>query len=96
MATLYINYFGGAQFGVASGIGGNTTITTSGTSAASSAIPGGTQIVGVSSDVAHYVTVGTGTPTAIAGAGFYLPAGGTREFRVDSSGAALKIAAITA
>lgn len=96
MATLFISYFENADKGIASDLLGNTTITTSTSSAAASAaMPASTQIVCAFSDVAHYVTFGSGTPTAAAGTGFYLPANTQREIRVKQDGTALKVAGIT-
>lgn len=95
MASLYVNYFADANRNVALGLISNEVITTSGTSAAGGAIPTGAKIVSVTSTVAHYVTFGTGTPTAAAGTGFYLPANGTREFIVSHDGGAIKVAGIT-
>jgi peptidoglycan hydrolase-like protein with peptidoglycan-binding domain len=96
MATLFVSYFENADKGIASGLLGNTTVTTSTSSAATTnAMPASAQIVCVISDAAHYVTFGSGTPTAAAGTGFYLPANVQREFRVQQSGAPLKVAGIT-
>lgn len=96
MATLFVSYFENADKGIASGLLGNTTITTSTTSApTTNAIPPSAQIICVSSDTAHYVTFGPGTPVAVAGTGFYLPANTVREFRVQQNGTALKVAGLT-
>lgn len=97
MATLYISYLSGAEKGVAQGIVGSVTLTTSGTSA-DVTVPSGVGIVSVYSDAAHYVAQQSGdTVTAAAGNSIYVPAGQIREIKVDSGfGRTMKIAAITA
>lgn len=57
-------------------------VTTSGTSAASSAIPAQYQEVRIHCTEATYVRVGDGTPTAIVG-DTLIPAGGTEYVRVS-------------
>ncbi len=97
MATLIISYFGEVADECASTPISSETVTTSGTSAASAVIPAGAKVAAFWSDAAHYVTVNTGTPTATATNGFYLPASTTREIRVNKElSAAKKFAAITA
>lgn len=97
MATLYVSYFGAVDKDVAADPIKAETVTTSGTSAASGAIPDGAMIAKVQSDVAHYVTIGTGTPTAAATNSVYVGANEVLWLRVQtSSRAAKKVAAITA
>lgn len=93
MATLYVSYLAGSQYGVAKGPSGTTTITTSGTTAKSSANPG-SAIAVVFSDAAHYVNVGpSASVTASAANGTYVPANIEREFALKADD---EIAAITA
>ena len=95
MATLYVSYFSFEEKKVASGLVGSTTITTSGTSAATAdVIPDSAGIVAVHSDAAHYVTIGN-DPTATATNGVYVPANATREIAVSPVNKDLKVAAIT-
>lgn len=94
MATLYVSYFGSVQKGVAGDPVKTETVTTSGTSAATAAIPKSALVAAVHSDAAHYVTIGEGTPTAAITNGFYLPANVTREFIVPPN-VTVKIAAVT-
>lgn len=93
MATLYVSYLAGSQYGVAKSPSGTTTITTSGTTAKSSANTG-SAIAVVFSDAAHYVNVGpSASVTASATNGLYVPANTEREFALNSGD---EIAAITA
>lgn len=94
--TLYISYFGGVSKDVAFGPVSSETVSTSTSSAASGAIPIQAAIASLYAAVDHYVTIGTGTPTATATNGFFLPAGTQRDIAIpNGQGAALKIAAIT-
>jgi len=96
MATLYVSYLGGVEKQVAYDIVGSETITTSGTSAQSAAIPQHAGIAVFYSDTAHYVLTGT-NPTATATTGLYIPANFAREISIkNGKGNTLKIAAITA
>lgn len=96
MATLYVSYFGSVDKLVAGDPIKTETVTTSGTSAATGVVPSNAAVAAVHSDAAHYVTIGSGTPTAAITNGFYLPANMTREVRTFPAGqTALKIAAVT-
>lgn len=97
MASLYISYFGNVDKHVAADPMKSEVVTTSTSSAPGGTIPDGASVIKINSDTAHYVTIGTGTPTAAVGAGsFYLGANETIFLRVStSSRAALKIAAVT-
>jgi hypothetical protein len=97
MASLYISYFASVDKECAADPIKSEVVTTSTTSAASAAIPDGTAVIKINSDTAHYVTIGTGTPTAAVGAGsFYLAATEAMWLRTQTSNrAALKIAAVT-
>lgn len=98
MATLYVSYFGSTKDGAVGSIIGSETITTSGTSAAGGAIPLHAAFAQVYATVAHYVTVGTGTPTAAAGNSFVQGANLAPIIRIENGlgQGAKKIAAITA
>lgn len=97
MATLYVSYFGSVDKHCAGDPIKSETVTTSGTSAASGAIPDGTSIIKIQSDAAHYVTIGLSTPTAAATNSAYVGAGEVFWLRTASSTrAAQKVAAITA
>lgn len=96
MATLYVSYFGGVDKQVAADPIKSETVTTSTTTAATGAIPSGAVVASLFSDTAHYVTIGTDTPTAAITNSFYLPANTVREIRTfNGDGVARKIAAIT-
>jgi hypothetical protein len=96
MATLYVSYFGSVDKLVAGDPIKTETVTTSTESAATGEIPDGAVIASLFSDTAHYVTIGTDTPTAAITNSFYLPANQMRELRTfNGHGAARKIAAIT-
>lgn len=73
MATLYISYYGGVQNDCASEPLKSETVTTSTSSAQSSANSNGAAVASLWSDTAHYVAIGS-NPTATATNGFYLPA----------------------
>lgn len=97
MASLIISYFASVDKEVAGEPIKSETITTSGTSAASAAIPSNAVVFSLFSDAAHYVTFGEGTPTAAASNSFYVPANQLHWQRsFVSPGVARKIAAITA
>lgn len=96
MATLYISYFGAVRDHIAGTPIGSETVTTSTTTAASGAVPQAAKAIAVVSDTAHYVTIGSGTPTATATNGFYLPANQIREISVGfNTSTTVKLAAIT-
>ena len=94
MATLQVSYVGGVEKGVAKGIIGGTTITTSGATAkTSSAAPLEAGIVVVFSDAAHRVVNGPqATVEASATTGLYVPANVERHFTIKAGDG---IAAIT-
>ena len=97
MATLILSYLGGASKGVAYDIIGSESVTTSGTSAQSAAIPDQAEIVHVYCvDTGHYVKIGS-NPTAAAATGFYVPAATVREFKLKTGMgiSTYKLAAIT-
>lgn len=96
MATFYVSYFGAVDQLCAGDPISSETITTSGTSAAGAVIPAGCKVLQVVSDTSHYVTVGTGTPTAAAANGALQFANSPLWLRVEPRGASLKIAAVTA
>lgn len=92
MATLYVSYLGGVEYSVAKNPMGTTTITTSGTSAKSSANKGASIAI-VHSDAAHYVAIGpSASVTASAANGTYVPANTEREFALKFGD---EVAAIT-
>lgn len=92
MATLYVSWLGGAQYGVAKEPIGSTTVTTSGTSAKTAA-SSGAGIAVVVSDAAHYVNVGPVTDlVASAANGMYVPANAERHIALNPGDA---VAAIT-
>lgn len=96
MATLYVSYYGSVDKGVAGDPIKSEAITTSAASAASGAIPDGALIACVSSDASHYVTIGTGTPTASAANGGVQFANNPLWLRVQTaSRATLKLAVVT-
>jgi hypothetical protein len=96
MATLYVSYFGAVDKGVAGDPIKSETITTSGVSAASGAIPDGAIVARFVSDASHYVTIDTGTPTASAANGAVQFANQELWLRVRTSNrATLKAAAVT-
>lgn len=94
MATMYVSYLGGVQFGVAKEPISATTITTSGTTAKTgSAAPDAASIAIVISDAAHYVNTGPqASVTAAASNGIYVPANVERHFAINPGDG---IAAIT-
>jgi hypothetical protein len=74
MASLYVSFYGGVDYGVASRPSGSEVVTTSGTSAKTSGNDGGV-VASVFSDAAHYVNVGpSASVTAAAGTSAYVPA----------------------
>jgi hypothetical protein len=95
MAALIISYFGSVRRGIAGDPIRSESLTTSTASAASAAIPANAAVAAIASDTAHYVMIGTGTPTAAIGNGFYLPANTIRELSVNDVGGTYKIAAVT-
>lgn len=97
MADLIISYFDSVDKGCAGSPIKSETVTTSGISAASAAIPVGADVCALYSSAAHYVTIGSGTPTAAASNSFYLPASVHMWLRTYvAEGQTVKIAAITA
>lgn len=98
MATLYISYFGSNQSGAIDGIIKSETITTSAITAASGVVPTSAQYAQITSTAAHYVTIGTGTPTAAATNSVVQGANLAITLRVNNGtgSEAQKIAAITA
>lgn len=99
MATLIVSYFDNVDLGVAGFPLGSESITTSGTSAAGSAINVKADVAAVFSDVAHYVTISRDgeTKAATAANGFYLPANQIYWLRTFvTTGQTVKISAITA
>lgn len=97
MATLYISYYAGGDAGCASDPIKSETVTTSVTSAASGTVPPNAVMAMIVSSAAHYVTIGTGTPTAAASNGGVQFTNVPLWLRISSaSRAALKIAAVTA
>lgn len=95
MASLIISYFGSVHRGIAGDPIKSESLTTSTASAASGVVPTNAAVAVIASDIAHYVTIGTGTPTAAIGNSFYLPANTLRELSVNDVGGTYKIAAIT-
>lgn len=96
MATLYVSYYGSVDKLCAGDPIKSETITTSGTSAAGGAIPDGALVAMIVSDASHYVTIGTGTPTAAATNGGVQYANVPLWLRIQTaSRAALKVAAVT-
>lgn len=85
MATMYVSYLGGVQFGVAKDPISATTITTSGSTAkTSAAAPASACIAVVVSDAAHYVNVGPqASVTAAASNGMYVPANVERHIAIN-------------
>lgn len=97
MADLIISYFDTVDKYVAGTPLKSETVTTSGTPAASAAIPVKSDVCSIFSVAAHYVTIGEGTPTAAASNSFYLPANQIMWLRTFvAEGQTVKIAAITA
>ena len=97
MADLIISYFDNVDKGVAGGPLKAETLVTSGTSAASAAIPDTSDVCLIFSVASHYVTIGEGTPSAAASNSFYLPANQQMWLRTFvAEGQTVKIAAITA
>lgn len=94
MATMYVSFLGGVQYGVAKGPISATTITTSGTSAkTAAAAPEEAAIAVVFSDTAHYVNTGPqASVTAAASNGIYVPANIERHLTINAGDG---IAAIT-
>jgi hypothetical protein len=94
--TLYISYFGGVSKEVAFSPISSETVSSSTTSAAGGTVPQGAGIASIYAAADHYVTIGSGSPTATATNGFFLPAGSTRDIAIpNGQGNALKIAAIS-
>ncbi|WP_230280265.1 hypothetical protein [Croceicoccus sp. Ery15] len=73
MASLIISYYGGVSNHCASSPLKSETVTTSGTSAQSTANTSGAAVASLFSDTAHYFTIAD-NPTASAANGVYLPA----------------------
>lgn len=97
MATLYVSYYGSVDKLCAGDPIKSETITTSGTSAAGGTIPDGAMVACIVSDTSHYVTIGTGTPTAAATNGGIQFANSPLWLRIQTANrAALKVAAVTA
>ena len=93
MATLYVSFLGGVQYDVAKSPMGCETLTTSGTSTATTSNPGASIAV-VFSEEAHFVNTGPdGWAVASADVGIYVPANVEREIAIGSKD---QIAAITA
>lgn len=90
MATLYVSWLGGVVGPIGREPIKSETVTTSGTSAASST-NNDASVVQLFSDAAHYVDVGA-NPTATATNGTYVPANTLYWLSVP---AGVKIAAIT-
>lgn len=91
MASLYVSYYAAVENDCASLPMKSEVVTTSGTSAQSTANTNGALVAMLFSDAAHYVTIGS-NPTAAAGTSVYLPAGVPLWLRL-AMGA--KLAAIT-
>lgn len=91
MASLYISYFGGVADECARSPLGSEVVTTSATSAQSTANPEGGIVAMLFSDTAHYIAEGA-NPTAAAGSGVYLPASTALWLSVKGG---YKLAAIT-
>lgn len=97
MGTLYVSYFGSLHdSGGVGNIISSETITTSASTAAGGTIPSHAAWAQCFSAVAHYVTVGTGTPTAAATNSVVQPTALPIMIRLDIGNTAKKIAAITA
>jgi hypothetical protein len=93
MATLYVSWVGGVQFGVAKEPIAAVTVTTSGTTAKSSVAPAGAAIAVIVSDAAHYVNTGPeASVTAAATNSMYVPANAERHIAINPGDA---VAAIT-
>lgn len=94
MATMYVSYLGGVQYGVAKEPLSAVTITTSGTTAkTAAAAPAGAAIAVVISDAAHYVNTGPqASVTAAASNGMYVPANVERHIAINAGDG---VAAIT-
>ena len=94
MATLYVSYLGGVDYSVAKNPLGSATITTSGTTArAAGNATRSAAIAVVTSDAAHYVSVGPAdSVTASAATGLYVGANQQREIAL---GLGEDVAAIT-
>jgi len=95
MATLTISYFGSIREGIACDPIKSETVTTSTSSAASGVVPANAKVAMLHSTVEHYATVGTGTPSAAIGNGFYLPANQPIPIHVNDVGGTYKFAAVT-
>lgn len=98
MATLYISYFGSNRDGAIDSILYSETVTTSAVTAASGVVPPDAVFAQITSTAAHYVTLGTGTPTAAAGNSVVQGANLAITIRLNNGRgkAAQKFAAITA
>lgn len=98
MATLYISYFGSNRDGAIDSILYSETVTTSAVTAASGVVPTNAVFALITSTAAHYVTLGTGTPTAAAGNSVVQGANLAITIRLNNGQgkAAQKFAAITA
>lgn len=85
MATMYVSYLGGVQHFVGKEPISATTITTSGSTAkTSAAAPDGASIAVVFSDAAHYVNTGPqASVTAAASNGMYVPANVERHIAIN-------------
>lgn len=99
MATLLISLFGNVDKECAGSPLGTVSLSTSGTSAATSALNVRAVVAAFYSDTAHYVAIGGDgdTLTASASNGFYLPASTLywQRFYV-ATGQAVKVSAVTA
>lgn len=85
MATLYVSYLGGVQYGVAKEPISAVTVTTSTTTAkTAAAAPDNAGIAVVVSDTAHYVNTGPqASVTAAASNSIYVPANVERHFAIN-------------
>jgi len=85
MATLYVSYLSGVQFGVAKDPLAAVTVTTSGSTAKTAvAAPDGAAIAVVFSDAAHYVNTGPqASVTAAASNSMYVPANTERHIAIN-------------
>lgn len=93
MADLRVSYIGGVEKGVAKEPMASQTVTTSATSARSTANPGA-GIAVVFSDTAHWINTGpAATVTATATNGMFLPANVERHLALNLGE---EVAAITA
>lgn len=85
MATMYVSYLGGVQYGVAREPLATVTITTSGTTAkTAAAAPAGAAIAVVFSDAPHYVNTGPQAGVEAADtSGMFVPANVERHIAIN-------------